>query len=156
MQNNVSLVIEMVYYHMQYEWTCYFCNYNIIKQNHELTLSQRKRQTFSLRLKYAERKIITICTDIVQIYNGDDYDKIIECLSTLKNKILYIKKELVELYKNMDENFEQTYISLSVKGVYKICYDSIRLMKWLCRCDYYNNINYYDLIASVLYAKKNI
>ena len=133
----------------------FFCNYNIIKQKHELTKEQRKRQTFSMRLKYAERKIIAICTDIVQIYNGEDYDKIIECLSTLKNKKLNIKKELIEIYKNMDENFEQTTISLSTKGVYKIGYDSIRLMKWLCRCQYYNNINYYDLMGSVIYALKN-
>ena len=35
----------------QYEWTCYFCKYNIIKQNHELTLSQRKKLTFAFRIK---------------------------------------------------------------------------------------------------------
>ena len=26
----------------QYEWSCYFCNYNIIKQKHELTLNNVK------------------------------------------------------------------------------------------------------------------
>ena len=69
----------------QYEWTCYLCNYNIIKQKHELTLLQRKKLSFASRIKYAEQKIIAICTDIIQIY--DDMI-IIKCLKFyLKLKI---------------------------------------------------------------------
>ena len=44
-----------------YEWTCLICGLNIIKQKHELTLKQRKKLTFSSRIKYAEQKIISIC-----------------------------------------------------------------------------------------------
>ena len=53
-----------------YEWTCLICKMNIIKQKHELTLSQRKKLTFASRIKYAEQKIISIATDIIQIYDG--------------------------------------------------------------------------------------
>ena len=131
---------------------CYFCNYNIIKQKHELTLSQRKKISFSSRIKYAEQKIIAICTDIIQIYDGYDYKKMLEVLSQIKNKKINIKKDLIEYYNEMDPNYEQTPISLSQKNIYKISYESIRLMKFLCQKNYTANINYHDFMASVLYA----
>ena len=59
--------------------------------------------------------------------------------------------ELIEYY-NVDENFEQTQSSLSAKGIYKNGYGSTRLLKFLCQKQYYKIINYYDLLASVLYA----
>ena len=68
----------------QYEYICLFYGHNIIKQKHELTKEQRKRQTFSSRLKYAERKIWTICVDVMQTYSGDDYDELVNVLSSLK------------------------------------------------------------------------
>ena len=43
-------------------------------------------------------------------------------------------------------------ISLSQKNIYKISYESIRLMKFLCQKNYTANINYHDFMASVLYA----
>ena len=93
----------------QYEWwSCYFCNYNITKQNHELTLAQRKKQSFSSRLKYAGKKINWICFDVMQKYDREDYDEMLDVLSRLKNKILIIKKELVVIYKNMPSEFQQT------------------------------------------------
>ena len=49
-------------------------------------------------------------------------------------------------------NFEQDYCSRTSQGVYKIGYDSIRLMKWICYYDrnYHEIINYFDLMGSVL------
>ena len=38
------------------------------------------------RLKYAEHKIFWICEEVYKIYEGDDYDKICEVLSTLKDE----------------------------------------------------------------------
>ena len=54
------------------------------------------------------------------------------------------------MYENTD--FEQDYSSRTAQGIYKIGHDSIRLMKWLAYYDrsYYENINYYDLMVSVL------
>ena len=53
------------------------------------------------------------------------------------------------MLKNPD--FEQDYWSRTAQGVYKIAHDSIRLLKWICYYDrsYYENKNYYDLMASV-------
>ena len=56
----------------------------------------------------------------------------------------------------MDPNFEQTQISLNSKEIYKIGYDSIGLMKYLCQCQYLSNINYFDLLRIILYALYDI
>ena len=88
---------------------------NIIKQKHEFTILQRKKLTFASRIKYAEQKIIAICTDIIQIYNGHDYNEMLKVLSQIKNKKLNIKKDLIKYYNEMDPNYEQTSISLSQK-----------------------------------------
>ena len=57
-----------------------------LKKNNELSKIQRKKTNFINRLKYAGHKIFCICVDVYKIYEGDDYDKIYEVLSTLKNK----------------------------------------------------------------------
>ena len=59
----------------------------------------------------------------------------------------------------MSENpdIEQSYHSKTAIGVYKIGHDSIGLMKWIAYYDrsYYENINYFDLMATILYCSKN-
>ena len=72
----------------EYEWTCISCGFNVIKRKHELSKIQLKKINFINRLKYAKVKIFSICVDVYKIYEGDDYDKIYEVLSTLKNKKL--------------------------------------------------------------------
>ena len=138
----------------EYEFTCIVCGYNVNKRKHELSKIQRKKINFINRLKYAEVKIFSICVDVYKIYEDDDYDEIYKVLSTLKNKKLKINNTLIEIYKNMLENpdFEQNYWSRTATGIYKISHDSIRLRKWICYYDrsYYENINYYDLMASIL------
>ena len=69
----------------EYEFTCVVCGFNVIKTKHQLSKIQRKIN-FINRLKYAEQKIFCICIDVYKIYEGNDYDKIYEVLSTLKNK----------------------------------------------------------------------
>ena len=69
----------------EYEFTCISCGFNVIKQKHQLSKIQRKKINFINRLKYAEQKIFCICIDVYKIYEGDDYDKIFEVSSTLKN-----------------------------------------------------------------------
>ena len=135
------------------EWPCFSCGFNINKHKHELSKIQRKKINFINRLKYAELKIFCICMDIYKIYEGDDYDKIYEVLSRLKNKKLKINNTLIEIYKDMlkNPNFEQNKYSLTSIGIYKIGHDSIRLMKRICYYDrsYYENINYYDMMGSI-------
>ena len=55
---------------------------------HELSKIQRKKLNFIKRLKYAEVKLFSICVDVYKTYEGDEYDKIYEVFSTLKNKKL--------------------------------------------------------------------
>ena len=49
-------------------------------------------------------------------------------------------------------DFERDIFSRTALGIYKNGHDSIRLMKRLAHYDqsYYENINYYDLMGSVL------
>ena len=138
----------------EYEYTCFSCGYNVNKRKHELSKIQRKKFNFINRLKYAEQKIFCICIDLYKIYKRDDFDEIYKVLSTLKIKKLKINNILIEKYKNMLENsdFEQNYWSRTANGIYKIGHDSIRLLKWICYYDrsYYENLNFYDLMASFL------
>ena len=48
-------------------------------------------------------------------------------------------------------NFEENYWSRTAQGVYKIGHNNIGLMKWICYYDrsFYENVNYFDLMASV-------
>ena len=59
----------------QYEWSCFSCNYNVIKQKHDLSKIQRKNMSFVNRLKYVEHKIFCLCIEVYKIYEGDDFDK---------------------------------------------------------------------------------
>ena len=71
-----------------------------------------------------------------------------------------INNILIEKCKDLLENpdFEQDYNSRTPIGIYNIGQDIIRLMKWLAYYDrsFYENINYYDLMASLLKNLKEI
>ena len=89
-----------------------------------------------------------ICVDVYKFYEGDDYDKVYEVLSELKNKKLKTNDILIEKIKVMLENrnFEQNYYSRTSRGVYKIGHESFRLLKKLIYYDrpFSDNLNYYD------------
>ena len=142
----------------EYDFTCFSCGYNVNKRKHELSKMQRKKINFTNRTKYAGLKMFSICAVVYKFHEGDDYDKIYEVLSTLKNKKLKINDILIEKYKNLLKNpdFEQDYWSRTTTGIFKIRNDGIRIMKWICYYDrsYYVNINYYGLMASIVKAVK--
>ena len=104
------------------------------ERKHELSKIQREKINFINRLKYAEQKIFSICVDVYKIYESDDFNKIYEVLSTLKNKKLKKNNILIDNYESMLENsdFEQNYWSRTATGIYKNGHDSIRLKKWIC------------------------
>ena len=137
----------------EYEFTCIVCGYNVNKRKYELSKIQRKKINFINQLKYAEIKIFSICVDLYKVYEGDDYDEIYKVLSILKNRKLKINSTLIEKHKDLLKNpdFEQNYWSRTATSIYKIGHDSIQLMKFICYYDrsFYENINYYDLMASV-------
>ena len=91
--------------------------------------------------------------DVYKIYEGDDFVKIYEVLSTLIKNKLKINNILIEKYKKMLENpdFEQDYWSRTATGIYKIGQAISSLMKWLAYYDrsFYENIVYYDLMGSI-------
>ena len=105
-------------------------------------------------MKYAEVKIFSIRLDVFKLYEDNEYNEIYKVLSTLNNKKLKINNTLINIYKDMLENsdFERDYCSRTAEGIYKIRHDSITLMKWICYYDrtHYENINNYDLMASIL------
>ena len=115
----------------EYEWSCLSCGFDLIRRKHELSKIQRKKINFINRIKYAEQNIFCICVDVHKIFKGDNFDKMFEVLSTLKNKKLKINKILIEKYRDMleDHNFEQNLYSITSTGIYTIAHDSIRLMK---------------------------
>ena len=143
----------------EFEWSCFSCNYVVSKRKDELSKIQRKKINFINRLKYAEVKIFSICVDVYKIYEGDDYNEIYKILSTLKNKKLK-KNTIIDIHEDMlrNPNFEQNKYSITSTGIYRIGHDSIRLIKWFCYYDrsYYENINYYDLMASILTCQNEI
>ena len=137
----------------EYEGTCFSCGYNVNKRQHELSKIQRKKINFIDRLKYTEVKIFFICVDVYKNYEGDDFDKTNEVLSTLKNKKMKINNILIKKSRDMLENpdFEQDQWSKTAVGIHKTALDSIRLKKWICYYDrsYCEKINYDDLMGSI-------
>ena len=85
-------------------------------------------------MKYAEQKIFCICLETYKIYEGNDFDKIYEVLSTIENKQVKTNNISIEKYKEMSENpdIEQEHWSRTAEGIYKTRHDSIRLMKCIC------------------------
>ena len=56
---------------------------------------KEKKINFLNRLKYAGQKIYSIFIEVYQLYEGNDYDKIYEVLSTIKNKKLKVNSILI-------------------------------------------------------------
>ena len=154
MEKIVVIAIEILYYLMNMNLPASHVVIMLINEKMNSQKYKEKKINFLNRLRYAEIKIFSICVDLYKTYEGDDYDEIYKVLSTLKNKKLKINNTLIEIYKDMlkNPNFEQNKYSITSTGIYRIGHDSIRLMKWICFFDrsYYENINYYDLMGSIL------
>ena len=153
MLNNVIIVHEILYCHSIMNLLAFHADKNVIKRKHEPSKIQREEINLINRLKYAEHKIFCICVDVNKINEGDDFDKIYEVLSTLKNRKLKINNIFTEKFNDMlkNPNFEQDYLSRTAIGIYKTGQDSIRLMKCLIYHDRfdYDNMNFFDLMGSI-------
>ena len=153
MGNVVGIVIEINYFHMNMNGVVFHADSTQQKESTNSLKYNEKKINFINRLKYAEVKIFSMFVDVYKIYEGNDFDKIYEVLSTLKNKKLEINIILIEKYRVLLENpnFEQNKYSLTSTGIYKIAHDSIKLMKWICYYDrsYYGSNISYDLMESI-------
>ena len=54
----------------------------------------------------------------------------------------------------MDDDYETNGFSRTSWGIHKAGNDAIRMMKWMVVDNYYDNMNYHDLIATALTAMK--
>ena len=54
----------------------------------------------------------------------------------------------------MDDDYETNAFSRNSKRFHKAGNDAIRMMKWMVKDNYYDNMNYYDLYATALTAMK--
>ena len=58
---------------------------------------------------------------------------------------------LVEKYRKVNEDFEQSYYGRTAKGVYKLSDESIRFLEWMAYYDgFHENVNSFDLMDSIL------
>ena len=85
------------------DYICFPSGFNLIKRKHELCRLQQKKINFINRLKHADQKIICICIAVFKIYEGNDFDKIYEVVSTLKNKKLKTNNILIKKFKDLLE-----------------------------------------------------
>ena len=142
----------------EYEFVCYICGFNIEKTKNQLTKIQKKKNTnFLNRLTYAKPKIIAICMEVNLLINKitfpnniNEYDILGAILTYLKQKKLKIIDSILENFDYMPDDFETNGIDRNSKGIWKAGNYSIRMMSWLVRDIYVNNINYYDLIGTAL------
>ena len=78
----------------------------------------------------------------------------------MKQKKLKMNNVFFEKYKDISEksDFKQNHYSKTASGIRKIGLNSIELMKFLAYYDrsYYEKINYYDLMGSILKCSKEI
>ena len=89
----------------------------------------------------------------IKNYERNDYNKIYEVLSTLRNKKVKINNILIENFKDMLHNldFEQDHWSKTAESIFKNAHDGIRITKWLIYYDRssYDKMNYFDLMVSI-------
>ena len=75
--------------------------------------------------------------------------------TTSKDRKLNIKNQIVEKYRNMDEECEKNHYYKTAKGFYRKGLDSIRLIKWMAYYDKdFENKIYSDLMTFVLSCLK--
>ena len=100
------------------------------------------------------KKCFVFCIDVYKTYEGNDYDKIYEVLSTRKNKKIKINNILNEKNRDLLKNpdFEQNKNLLTSTSICKIAHDSIRILNWIHYYDrsFYEKISFYDLMGSIL------
>ena len=138
------------------EFICLACNIVIEKTKQQLTKLQRKQNAcFSNRLTYATPKKISICMEVESLFPSyTDFDLLASALTYLKLKKLNVIDITLQNFDEMPEDFETNYFSRNPKGIHRAGNDAIRMMKWMVSDNYYDNMNYHDLIATVLTAMK--
>ena len=144
---NRNLVLEYAT-----EFICLSCNFVREKTKNQLTKLQRKQQSsFINRLTYAKPKIISICMEVENILpNESNLDLLATALTYLKQRKLNVIDHVFKNFTEMDHNYETGGFHRDSTGISRAGNDAIRMMKWMVGDNYYDNMNYYDLIATAL------
>ena len=93
--------------------------------------------------------------DVMQIYCGSSESLIATTLLLLKKSKLNFNSIIFEKYCNMLDKLDFSVV-LDAKSVWVYGYEALRLVKWLQVEKYYDNINYFDLIYTIMNKDKNI
>ena len=88
MLNNAITVHKVLSCHMNMNLLACHVDITQSKENMNSLKYNAKETIFINGLKYAEKKVFCISVDLCQIYDGIEYNKLFEVLSTLKNKEL--------------------------------------------------------------------
>ena len=144
---NRNLVLEY-----DLEFICISCNFVREKTKRQLTKLQRKQQSsFINRLTYAKPKIISICMEVENILpNESNLDLLATALTYLKQRKLNVIVHVLKNFTEMDYDYESGGFYQNSFGISRAGNDAIRMMKWMIGDNYYDNMNYYDLIATAL------
>ena len=134
----------------EYEFTCYVCEFNVIKTKNQLTKVQRKKNvSFKGRLIHATPIIIGICVEVNSLVQTNDIDVLAAVPTYPKQKKINILEEILRKFDDMPDDF-QTNAFVASEGKHKAGDYAPRMMKWLISSRYYENNNYYDLIGTAL------
>ena len=117
MQNNVDIALEVHFFHMSMNGLVFPVDIVFLNESMN-SLKYKENINFIERIEYAEEKLFSICVDVFKNYEGDDYNKIYEVLSTSKNKKLKINNILIEKLKNILEkpDFEKPFFWILDNG----------------------------------------
>ena len=119
-------------------------------------LPKLQNTCFTNRLTYATPKIISICMEVETLLPNEpnNFDLIATALTYPKLKKLNVIDSILQNFNEMPEDFETNYFSRNSKGIHRAGNDAIRMMKLMVLDNYYDNMNYHDLIATALTAMK--
>ena len=75
-------------------------------------------------------------------------------LTYLKQKNINVIEEILKKFDDMPDDCETNALIREPVGIHKVGDYCFRMMKWLILVRYFENINHYDLIATVLIFMK--
>ena len=96
---NVGFAIEIRYYHTNMNLLAFHVVITLTNGS-MISLNYNGKNIFMNRIRYAEIQIFSSCVDAYKIFEGNDYDKLYDVLSTLKNKKLKRKNNILILNSN--------------------------------------------------------
>ena len=85
--------------------------------------------------------------------NEYNLDLLATALTYLKQKKLNVINHVLKNFSEIDD-YETGGFYQDSSGISRAGNDAIRMMKWMVGDNYYDNMNYYDLIATALTAMK--